>query len=427
MLDIVVGTQYGDEGKGRVVHNLALADHYMAAARAQGGNNAGHTVVHDGVTYKLHLLPTSVLVGKPGFLGRGMVLDVDVLAREISALEKRIINPELMIDPRAHVIMPWHKDLDGINEHGNGVYAAGSTGRGIGPVYGSKHDRTGVRLVDLLGDFARVESLVVPYADRVAHLTGQDISSLTCRYSEEVFRLADSAKIFVPFLTDVSQAIHDYLRLGKHILGECAQSDMLDVDSPYYPRGTSSGTSATAFWNGIGVYPKKEFSGKVIGVAKVYTTRVGNGPFVTEIDGDLAVQIREKGGEFGTTTARPRRIGWLDISLIRESLVSSGLDSLAITKLDILGGMDHIPVATHYTPVDRVPCFGYESVQVKYDLLKGWPPFTEEEYRNQLDAGIDFIPNKVLRDYLQLIQRKVGVPISMLTFGQDSKAFVSYL
>ncbi|MDP3728638.1 MAG: adenylosuccinate synthetase [bacterium] len=427
MLDIVVGTQYGDEGKGRVVHNLALNGHYLAAVRAQGGNNAGHTVVHENVTYKLNLLPTSVLVGKPGFLGRGMVLDLDVLVKEISGLKEKGIHPSLRIDSRAHVIMPWHKDLDSLNEKGNGSYAAGSTGRGIGPVYGSKHDRTGVRLADFFDDSARVEALVQKYATRVAYESEQDYSSLVDRYTVEIRTLVDKTKFLTDSLCDVSQEIYDDLILGNNILGECAQAEMLDVDGPYYPRGTSSGTSAVAFWNGIGVYPKKEFAGKVIGVAKAYTTRVGKGPFVTEIEGSFADDIRERGGEYGTTTGRARRVGWLDLPMIKHSLVSSGLDSLAITKIDILGGMDEIPVAVYYKNGNKIPCLNYEKKIPVYETMLGWPAFTTKDYRRQFENGIDYIPNISLREYLQKIEREVGVPIKIITFGQDSKAFISYM
>lgn len=457
MLDIVVGTQYGDEGKGRIVHNLALDPHYIAAARAQGGNNAGHTVVHENMTYKLNLLPTSVLTKKMGFLGRGMVLDLDVLVQEISGLKEKGIHPQLMIDTRAHVIMPWHKDLDGINEKGNRSYAAGSTGRGIGPVYGSKHERSGIRIIDFFDDIARVEALTLAYATRVAHASGQDQAFLFDRYSDTLFSLRERVGVLRDSLGDVSLEMHRRLLLGEDILGECAQAEMLDVDGAYYPRGTSSGTSAVAFWNGIGVYPKKAFAGEVIGVAKAYTTRVGSGPFVTEIGGKQSedwcadskhtrtyedtfcpdvdinssneleknIALRRKGGEYGTTTERPRRVGWLDIPMIRQSLISSGLDSLAITKIDILGGMDEIPVALHYGR-EGVPCLGYEDVKPVYRTMKAWPQFSKDEYREQLDAGIDYIPNKELRAYLQLIQDETGIPISMVTFGQDSSAFLSY-
>ncbi len=427
MLDIVVGAQYGDEGKGRIVHNLALLPQYIAGARAAGANNAGHTVVHKGVTYKLHLIPSSVLTGKKSFLGKGMALDLNVLIDEIEKLELVGIIPDLIIDPDAHVIMPWHITLDGLNEQANGKSAAGSTGRGVAPVYASKAERTGIRVKDLFeGNISRIFTLINLYAGRVAFANPElQKDFLIADYLQKINATLSRVQVLKPFLGNVSFILQNFLDEGKDILGECAQSEMISVESPYYPYGTSSNTGASGFVAGLGIFPFKHIR-QVIGVAKVYVTRVGNGPFVTEIKGDLAETLRNKGGEFGTTTGRPRRVGWLDIPMLKYSAISSGFTGIALTKLDILGGMNEILVAVHYEGGDDIP-IDYEKKRPEYVTMKGWPAFTEEEYRQQLTNGIDAIPNLELRTYLKLIQNETRLPITQVCFGQSSSAFVSYL
>lgn len=428
MLDIITGMQFGDEGKGRIVHNLALTGKYFAGARAQGGNNAGHTVVHDGEIYKLHLLPAPVLLGKKGYLGRAMVLDLDVLMQEIHSLQKRDLTLDLLIDPRAHVIMPWHKDLDVLNEAKNGDYAAGSTGRGIGPCYASKHERTGIRVTDFFYDNERVNILLEEYTRKVNFLSGgMRFDSIHQKYVSQIAETRSKVTFLEKYFGDVSQGIATDLSLARNILGECAQAEMLDVDGPYYPRGTSSGTSAVGFWNGIGVGPTRESLGFVIGVTKAYTTRVGKGPFVTEIEGDLAQALREKGGEYGTTTGRARRVGWLDIPMLKHALVPSGITHLALTKLDILGGMETFLIAEHYEDGDIIPSLGYEQVKPVYRTMVGWPAFSEEEYKRQFEHGVDYIPHGALRWFLQTLENHLERPIGMISFGQSSSAFVSYL
>ena len=426
MLDIVVGAQFGDEGKGRVVHNLALSDSYFAGLRSQGANNAGHTIVHKGETYKLHLIPSPVLAGKRGFLGRGMAIDLDVLVTEIVGLQQRGIDPSLVIDPRAHVIMPWHKDLDGANEKANGGYAAGSTGRGVAPVYASKHERTGIRVADFFGDYSRVRDMTSLYAGRAAFVLGEEKMALFGKYLKSVQKTTASAEVLLPFLADVSVATERLLKGGKDVLGECAQAEMIDVDSPYYPRGTSSGTGAAGFLNGLGLFPLGNVR-HVIGVAKAYVTRVGHGPFVTEMEDTLAETLRQRGGEFGTTTGRPRRIGWLDIPMIQYAARTSGFTGLAITKLDILGGKPGIWVAVDYGSTHEIPCLEYEKIKPRYQVMQGWPEMSETEYRLQFENGIARIRHPHLRSFLELIQERVGVPITQVCYGQSSSAFTSYV
>lgn len=429
MLDIVSDTQFGDGGKGRVIADLALkySSFYSGGLRSTGADNAGHTVYSGREKFVLSLLPCCVFADKPAYLGRGMALNLSTLLNEILLLEKGGFSPKIMIDPSAHMIMPWHIDLDRINEERQGMYAAGSTRKGVAPVFASKHERTGIRVVDFLQDSTKVNHMLDLYARRVAF--AQNGSFLHCkeRYINSLSVLSQSVAFLEKILGEVSYEIHDQLKQGKHFLGECSQSEMLDVNNPYYPYGTSSGTNGgAAFWDGIGIAPRKEFLGQSIGVAKAYVTRVGNGPFVTEIEGAIADEIREKGNEYGSRTGRPRRIGWLDIPMIKHAVIPSGLTSLAITKLDILGGMENIPVAVHYQGGDTIPHLCYENVSPHYKIMQGWPAFSSEEYKKQLGNGISHIENYALRSYLEMIQEEVGLPISMLSFGPHSEQFLCY-
>jgi adenylosuccinate synthase len=356
-----------------------------------------------------------------------MVLDLDVLFDEIVGLKSRGFDPQLFIDARAHVIMPWHIDLDAANEIKSGKHAAGSTGRGIAPAYASKHERSGVRVRDFFDNPRLVESLVERYAERVAFEAQRNYKGwYVDEYAGKIQHTRERVGSLRDCLCDVTVKIYDELSSGEHILGECAQAEMLDVDSPFYPYGTSSSTTAVGFWNGIGIHPLPKFMGPVTGVVKAYTTRVGNGPFLTELPEDIAHVIRERGGEYGTTTKRARRIGSLDIPMIRQGLIPSGVTGLAVTKLDIFGGMGDIRVAKHYEGGDFVPVLGYGDVQPCYSSMEAWPEFTEAEYRSQLERGISGIKDYPLRAYLEMIQEEVGVPITMVCFGQSSSAFLSY-
>ncbi|MBI5797823.1 adenylosuccinate synthetase [Candidatus Woesearchaeota archaeon] len=407
MLDIVVGAQVGDEGKGRIVHNLSLQNDVVAGVRAQGGNNAGHTVMHEGRTYKLHLVPSSVVARKPGYLGRGMLVDIAVLAEDIE--KNGFISRTICVDPYVHLIMPWHKELDSINETQQGIFAAGSTRRGIAPAYGAKHERFGVRLDDLMRGDERIDVYSNFFAHRIAPFVSTPVRDLVKGFKQDIEKMRSVAGILPAQVKDVSSLVEEHLQNGHHVIGEAAQGYMLDVHHADYPFVTSCGTGAAAMWEGIGLGPRKEYMGEVIGVAKVYTTKVGNGNFPSEIHDSRAEELRLKGGEYGTTTGRARRIGWFDVDMVKGSVRHSGLTQLALTKLDVLGGMDEIKMR----PLEK--------------SFQGWPVFSSEEYREQLDAGIDYVSDNNLRAYLQEIREKVGVPIGMVTFGQDSKDFISYL
>lgn len=441
MLTVVVGTQFGDEGKGAITHRLSLDEHIVAGARAQGANNAGHTIHPEELpdnaeSYKLHLVPSSVIAGKKGYIGRGCAVDLDVLVKEIEKLKQRGLSPDVVLDPCAHVILPWHKELDGVNDSAQGNFSAGSTRRGVGPVYGAKHERWGIRVADLFEDPKRVEQVQEHYLERCA----PGLFSLWTRrtlqksYSQ---KLENSKNLFSPYyeqiVSDVALKVEGLLREEKGIIGECAQGEMLDVNNAYYPRGTSSETNAPGIWVGLGIGPRPEYLGPVYGVAKAYVSRVGNGPFLTELIGDAEDLLREKGKEYGTTTGRPRRVGWFDAHMVRVANRASGITGLAVTKIDILGGMDNIKLAYDYqTPFSKflsnaVLPVDYGLCVPLYETFRGWPDFTEEEYRQQLADGIDGIKDSNLKTYLKAIEATTDLPIHMVSFGPKSGAFTSYV
>lgn len=436
MLRIVHGGQDGDEGKGRVCDNFSQERSVTGGIRSEGGNNAGHTMVISGETYKLSLVPAAVLSGKLGFLGRGMVIDLDRLQEEISFLKKIFCldSLPLFVDSSAHVIFPWHKIQDGLDSELQGVYAAGSTKRGIAPAYAAKMARWGVRLDDLLHDPGRVTQVRDYYLRLLEGGYGQKRDGLVAAFDSYFVDLPAKLDFVAPYVVpSVSPLILERLERREALVGECAQADHIGVDSPYYPYTTSSGTSAPGFMGGLGLGPcNVEW---VIAVVKAYMTRVGGGPFLTEMeDQGLAGALRNKGNERGTVTGRDRRIGWLDLPLLRYAVANSGSTGLAITKLDVLGGLEKLFVAHAYSfgeekiptlwergPVDLRKC------RPSYSQYAGWEDFSASEYREKLDVGrIDFISDLALRKYLQGIQRNVGVPIRMVTFGADRVHCVRY-
>jgi adenylosuccinate synthase len=427
MLTIVTGAQFGDEGKGRIVHNLCLQEGVVGGARAQGANNAGHTVVHEGVTYKLHLIPSSVVAGKVGYIGRGVAVDLDVLVDGIEQLQSQGIVAQLVLDPCAHVILPWHLTLDQMDDAAQGKFSAGSTKRGVAPVYAAKHARWGVRVIDFLEHPERVDQVMEHYLHRIAN--GQS-ASLRVAYQQI---LSKTRQRFLPhkaMVRSVAQDVEQVLQSGAELVGECAQGEMLDVNNPYYPFGTSSVTNAAGMWTGLGVGAKPQYMGQVIGVAKAYVSRVGQGPFPTEIHGDEAVALREKGKEYGTTTGRPRRVGWFDVPMVQVAKRASGLTGLALTKIDVLGGMEVVKVASAYTFQGElchdVPAKGYDACVPSYLTLQGWPAFSVDEYREQLGGGVSAVPDPALRHFLQAIEKETGLPIVMVAYGAESDAFVQY-
>ena len=343
---VVVGTQWGDEGKGKIVD--FLTERADVIARYQGGNNAGHTVVVNGEEYVLHLVPTGILhPDKVCVVGNGTVIDPEVLTQEIADLERRGIEVagRLFISGNAHLIMPYHKMFDEAQEAFKGANKVGTTKRGIGPAYTDKVDRAGIRTGDLLDETVfrtKLESILELKNAIVTKVFGKP----ALKSAEIIAQYAAYAQKLRECLADISLIVNEALDAGKMVLFEGAQGTMLDVDHGTYPYVTSSNTVAGAACAGTGVGPTR-IDG-VIAVVKAYTTRVGAGPFPTEQSGEVGEHLREKGHEYGATTGRPRRCGWFDAPLVRRSLLVNGVTSIALTKADVLGGMDCIKVCVAY-------------------------------------------------------------------------------
>lgn len=411
---VIVGAQWGDEGKGKIVD--LLAEEADLVARCQGGPNAGHTVVLGEQTFVLHLLPTGALrPGKICALGSGVVINVAALMTEITDLGRHGIEVEsrLRIDPRAHVIMPYHRALERADELGAEAGRVGTTLRGIGPAYAQKAARRGIRVVDLLTPDRLRELLALNLTEVLARLGREavaaagpelDLDALHGEFTAYGQRLA-------PLTADVSAVVQTALAAGKRVLVEGAQGTLLDLDHGTYPYVTSSSTIAGGALTGIGLGPRTV--DRVIGVAKAYTTRVGLGPFPTELDPQAAAALREAGAEFGATTGRPRRCGWLDLVGLRRAARLSGFDALAVTKLDVLDDMETIPVCTAYESDPRGawwPEVRLELARPVYRAVRGWRSPTSGAH-----TWGDLPP--AARDYLALIAAETGVPVVLASVG----------
>ncbi|MEW6275035.1 MAG: adenylosuccinate synthase [Bacillota bacterium] len=342
---VLIGAQWGDEGKGKITD--FLAEKADVVVRYQGGNNAGHTVVTDGKEFKLHLIPSGILYpGKLCLIGNGVVIDPAVLIAELENLAAQKISTEnLRISPRAHVIFPYHQRLDRCEEERKGARKIGTTCRGIGPAYMDKAARTGIRVADLIDpeEFpARLEDALQEKNRLLNQVYGTDGFA----YAEILAAYSKYAEIIKPYVADVSIIVNEAIVRGQNVLCEGAQGTLLDLDHGTYPYVTSSHPVAGAACLGAGFGPTK--INRVVGVAKAYITRVGEGPFPTELKDVLGDHIRTRGHEFGTTTGRPRRCGWFDGVVARYATRINGLDCLAITKLDVLSGLEKVKVCTAY-------------------------------------------------------------------------------
>ncbi|MCA9981846.1 MAG: adenylosuccinate synthase, partial [Anaerolineales bacterium] len=347
---VLIGAQWGDEGKGRITD--LLAGQSDAVARFSGGDNAGHTVAVQNETFKLHLIPSGIVhAGKLCIIGNGVVLNPAVFLREIDALAERGVDvspARLKISERAHLITPAHIALDKAHEAQRGADAIGTTQRGIGPAYTDKVSREGLR-AHLLADTAALDIALTEHIERhnqTLVAAGQDPVDL----SETLEQFHGYATRLAPYLDETAVLLDNALRQGQNVLAEGAQGTLLDVDHGTYPFVTSSSPTAGGAMTGLGLGPRTV--GRVIGVAKAFTSRVGSGPFVTELDGDTAVRLRGTGAnpwdEYGTTTGRPRRVGWLDLVILRHAVRVNSLSEIALTKLDILSGLEEIPVCVAY-------------------------------------------------------------------------------
>ncbi|MBM3464511.1 MAG: adenylosuccinate synthase, partial [Armatimonadetes bacterium] len=368
---LILGTQWGDEGKGKVTHYLARqAD---VVARYSGGNNAGHTVVIGTETYKLHQIPSGIFFERCDcMMGNGMVVDVRVLLEEIEGLQARGISMErLKISYLAHVIMPYHLVLDGVSEARRGEQSLGTTRRGIGPAYSDKVARNGIRVMDLLDADSLRELITFNLRDKAHALA--DVALQPDPMVRDYLALGERLR---PYIDDTSYLLHQRWKAGKSILFEGAQGALLDVDLGTYPFVTSSNSGPGYAGAGLGISPKAVDC--VLGVVKAYTTRVGTGPFPTELEDATGERLRKQGGEFGTTTGRPRRCGWLDLVALEAACRVHGVDALAITKLDVLGGFDPLRVCTAYRhagkTLERFPLSAKVLAECEpvYEDVPGW-------------------------------------------------------
>ena len=414
--NIVIGTQWGDEGKGKVID--ILASRADVVVRSQGGNNAGHTVASNGETYKLHLIPSGILYKNTlCLIGAGVVLDPKDLLGEIDDLSKRGISfDNLKIDPRAHIIMPWHIALDGLSEKFRGNKDIGTTHRGIGPTYMDKYERSGLRFYDLVHpDIFREKAKSVGELKNaiITKVYGGEAIDLDAVIEEYIGYGQRLAK----YMDDVSVLTYEAKKAGKTILFEGAQATLLDIDFGTYPYVTSSHPLSAGVCTGTGVGPLTIDA--IYGVAKAYTTRVGKGPFPTELNDETGDYIRNKGGEFGTITGRPRRTGWFDSVIVRHAVRVNGLSSLVINKLDTLAGLDTLKVCVAYKKPDGTiikdfpPTLeGLEGCKPVYEEFKG---FTED-----LSACRKFeeLP-EVCRKYISRLEELCECPISMVGVGPD--------
>lgn len=419
--NIVVGTQWGDEGKGKIID--IIASRADVVVRSQGGNNAGHTVVNDGQTYKLHLIPSGILYkNTPCLIGAGVVLDPKDLLSEIDNLSPRGVSfDNLKIDPRAHVVMPWHITLDGLSEKFRGNSDIGTTKRGIGPCYMDKYERCGIRVYDLVHPevFAEKARMTGKLKNKIiTEVYGgepHDIEAIIKEYTEYGKRLAK-------YVDDVSVIVYEAAKANKTIMFEGAQATLLDIDFGTYPYVTSSHPLSAGVCVGTGVGPM--IISNIIGVAKAYTTRVGKGPFPTELDDEIGETIRNKGGEFGTTTGRPRRTGWFDAVIVRHSVRVNGLSSLAINKLDTLGGIGDLKVCVAYkkpdgTVIENFPAALEELADCVpvYETLKG--------FDDDISAcrSFDELPD-ACKKYIERLEELCDCHISMVGVGPDREQII---
>ncbi|MDN5293407.1 MAG: adenylosuccinate synthase [Eubacteriales bacterium] len=410
---VLIGAQWGDEGKGKITDFLARQADIVV--RYQGGNNAGHTVVVGEEEYRLHLIPSGILYPeKMCLIGNGVVIDPAVLVAELEYLQKKgIATDNLRISPRAHLIMPYHKKLDEVQEEKKGQNKIGTTRRGIGPAYMDKAARTGIRVVDLLDrdEFARkLENNLEDVnflLKRVYEVDGFDF--------EEVFNeYMRYAEILRPYVADTSVILHEALEAEKKILFEGAQGTLLDLDHGTYPYVTSSHPTAGAACIGAGIGPTE--IDKAVGVIKAYTTRVGEGPFPTELKDEIGQHLREMGREYGTTTGRPRRCGWFDGVAARYAARINGLDSFALTKLDVLTGVETIKICVGYRFQGEVLREFPASLKVLtqcepiYEELPGWA--------EDISGARDFsdLP-QAAQNYVRRIEEITGTRVSLIGVG----------
>ena len=409
----VIGSQWGDEGKGKIVD--MLTPHFSTVARYQGGHNAGHTVYVSGRKFVLHLIPSGILhPGVTCVIGNGVVIDPVALFREVDELAQLGVDVtgRLLVSEKAHVILPYHRELDVLSEARRGERKIGTTSRGIGPAYEDKIGRRGIRVCDLLGDR---EALAQEVRENVS-ARNRIIKDSTLDWKPVFDALLEQGERMRPWVADASLALHQRIQAGKRVLFEGAQATLLDIDHGTYPFVTSSNASIGGVCTGLGVPPRA--IGGVLGVAKAYTTRVGEGPLPTELSGSLADRLRESGQEYGASTGRPRRCGWYDAVVVRYSARINGLDAIALTKLDVLDGLPELKICTGYrTPDGIVSEFPADlrilaSAEPVYETLPGWTSPTKGA------TTFDALPPQA-QHYIARLEAASGVACGIISTGSD--------
>jgi adenylosuccinate synthase len=411
MTDVLLGLQWGDEGKGKIVD--VLTPHYNIIARFQGGPNAGHTLEFNGTKHVLHTIPSGIFHdGNINVIGNGVVIDPVVFKAELDKLKAKNVpyTKKLLISKRAHLILPTHRFLDQASEVAKGKDKIGSTQKGIGPTYMDKTGRNGLRIGDIL---------LPDFKEKYTALTNKH-KQLLSFYNHE-YDLASAEKVWFDAIEelkalefiDSEHFLNKALREGKKILAEGAQGSLLDIDFGTYPFVTSSNTVTAGACTGLGVAPNK--IGRVIGIFKAYCTRVGSGPFPTELNDETGETIRKVGNEFGSTTGRPRRCGWLDLPALKYAIMINGVTEMMMMKADVLNAFDEIKICTGYMyqgkKIDYLPYSIVDNdLQPVYETLKGW--------KTDIKSSTDAIPSELL-EYIEFIEKECEVPISVVSVGPD--------
>ncbi|MCL4275612.1 MAG: adenylosuccinate synthase [Anaerolineales bacterium] len=414
----VIGSQWGDEGKGKVVDFLAERADYVA--RFNGGNNAGHTVINEFGTFKIHLVPSGIFAqNTTGLIGGGVVIDPAVLIEEIEMLNKADVNVDgrLWISPRSHLIMPYHKMLDGLYEEAKGAGATGTTRRGIGPVFADKVSYNGIRWSDFTSEaFESRLKMQIELKNKIIVALGGD----ALNYVEVRDAYRGYYETLKPYIKELFPIVQAGLKANKHFLLEQAMGTFLDNDWGTYPFVTASTTIPSAASAGLGIPPR--YITDVVGVTKAYTTRVGAGPLPTEIH-DTDSEVYKKFGEVAATTGRIRRVGWLDLELVRTAVELSGVTELCLTKLDILSGLEQIQVCVNYKLDGRsvryadVDAYGLDKVECVYQTVPGWSEDISKA------RSFDELPAQA-KDYVKMIEIAAGVPVKWIGVGPEREATI---
>ncbi len=419
-VSVIVGTQWGDEGKGRIVDLLSETADF--AVRFNGGNNAGHTIVVNGKKYPFSLIPSGILQPKTvGIIANGVVVDLDILVAEIKMLQNDGISlkNKLFISDRCHIILPYHKALDEAYENARGKEKLGTTKKGIGPVFADKVSYNGIRIYELVRWNLFIEKFTFQAKIKNKILKTFDVAEINIKQELKKFEIL--RKIILPYVADTFQLLQDGLNKNKNILLEGAQAVLLDLDFSAYPFTTASNVVAGTVNSGAGIPVQK--IGDVLGVVKAYTSKVGSGPFPSELIGKLADEIREKGKEYGTVTGRPRRVGWLDLESVKFACIVSGVTKIVITKIDILSGQKEIKVCTGYKYKGKTIPYsscGYEelfNLTPVYKTLPGW---------SQEIAGITKLKDlpKNCQNYIKFIEKFLEIPISIVSTGPSREEYI---